>query len=376
MDMLSDLWRVTFLGNSLLSWGIAIGVSTLALLALLTIRRVIRSAHRRMAAAKERDLPLLALKVLSRTTVPFLVIAALFSGIMTLDLSPRALQVLWSIITIAAFWQVGVWSTAAVASWVENRHSASRGADRAAVGSMAIIGFVIRVLVWGLVVLLTLDNLGVNITALVAGLGIGGVAIALAVQNVLGDVLASLSITLDKPFVVGDFLIVEEYLGSVEYIGVKSTRLRSLTGEQIVMSNADLLSSRVRNYGRMYERRVVFALGITYETPRAKFVQIPALLRAIIEEHEGTRFDRSHFAKYGDFSLDFETVFYVLSADYNRYMDIQQKVNVRIHEEFERLGIEFAYPTQKLWLQRVDAPRPRPLDRSQAQPAHAQVRSA
>jgi small-conductance mechanosensitive channel len=200
-----------------------------------------------------------------------------------------------------------------------------------------------------MVLLLTLDNLGVDITALVAGLGIGGIAVALALQNVLGDLLASLSIALDQPFVIGDFLIVGEHLGTVEYIGIKSTRLRSLTGEQIVMSNADLLSSRLRNYGRMYERRVVFTLGVTYETPRDKLREIAPLLRGIVEAQEGVRFDRAHFAKYGPYSLDFEVVYHVLSADFGRYMDAQQAINFRIHEAFEALGVQFAYPTQTLW---------------------------
>jgi small-conductance mechanosensitive channel len=167
---------------------------------------------------------------------------------------------------------------------------------------------------------------------------------------VLGDLLASLSIALDQPFVIGDFVILGEHMGAVEYIGIKSTRLRSLTGEQIVMSNADLLSSRLRNFGRMYERRVVFSLGVTYETPRAKLRQIVPLLRGIIEAQDGVRFDRAHFANYGPHSLDFEIVYYVLSPDYGKYMDAQQAINFDIHEAFEQLGVEFAYPTQTLWL--------------------------
>ncbi|HEY4647217.1 MAG TPA: mechanosensitive ion channel family protein, partial [Steroidobacteraceae bacterium] len=237
--------------------------------------------------------------------------------------------------------------------WLERKRRKALATDRAAASSFSIIGFAARALIWSLVVLLTLDNLGVNITALVAGLGIGGIAIALAVQNVLGDLFASLSITLDKPFVIGDFLIIGDFLGTVEYIGIKSTRLRSLSGEQIVLSNADLLGSRIRNYGRMFERRVLFTLGVTYETPREKLRQLPEILRRIVEGEADTRFDRSHFAKYGPASLDLEIVYYVLSPDYNRYMDIQQAINLRIHEEFEKLGVEFAYPTQKLWIARV-----------------------
>jgi small-conductance mechanosensitive channel len=200
------------------------------------------------------------------------------------------------------------------------------------------------------VLLVALDNLGIDVTALVAGLGIGCVAVALSVQNILGDLFASLSIILDKPFVIGDFLIIDDYMGSVEYVGLKTTRVRSLSGEQLIFSNSDLLKSRIRNYGRMFERRVVFSIGVTYDTSREKLRRIPGIIREAIEAEDKTRFDRSHFMNYGDYSLQFETVYYVLSADYNSYMDIQQAIYFAIHEAFEQEGIEFAYPTQTLFV--------------------------
>jgi small-conductance mechanosensitive channel len=198
---------------------------------------------------------------------------------------------------------------------------------------------------------MVLDNVGIDVTALVAGLGVGGIAVALAVQNVLGDLFASLSIALDKPFTLGDFLIIDDYMGSVEHIGLKTTRIRSLSGEQLVFSNTDLLKSRIKNYGRMFERRVVFKIGVTYQTPRDKIELIPTIIREAIESQEPVRFDRSHFQAYGDFSLLFETVYYVLKPDYNLYMDIQQAINLEIHRRFEQESIEFAYPTQTLILQ-------------------------
>jgi small-conductance mechanosensitive channel len=203
------------------------------------------------------------------------------------------------------------------------------------------------------VLLLVLDNLGVNITALVAGLGVGGVAVALAVQTILSDLLSSLSIALDKPFVIGDFLMVGDMLGSVEYVGLKTTRLRSLSGEQLVFSNTDLLGSRIRNFGRMYERRVAFNLGVTYQTTREQIRKVPAIIREAIETQDRTRFDRSHFKEYGAYSLNFESVYYINGPDYNQYMDIQQAINLTIHEGFEREGIDFAYPTQTLVLQQA-----------------------
>jgi small-conductance mechanosensitive channel len=224
--------------------------------------------------------------------------------------------------------------------------------DVTAVMSMNILAILARLVVWSLVLLVSLENLGVDVTAMVAGLGIGGVAVALAAQNILGDLFASLSIVIDKPFVLGDFLIVGDQLGSVEQIGMKTTRIRSLSGEQIVFGNSDLLSSRVRNYGRMYERRVPFKIGVVYQTTRDQLEMIPTILKEAVEAQgeERTRFDRSHFQSYGDFALVFETVYYVLSPDYNVYMDCQQDINLRIFQRFEEEGIEFAYPTQTLFL--------------------------
>jgi len=229
-----------------------------------------------------------------------------------------------------------------------------RARDPSSVATVNAIAFLARLVLWSVALLLVLDNLGFNVTALVAGLGVGGIAIALAVQNILGDLFASLSIVLDKPFAVGDFLIVGEFMGSVEHVGLKTTRLRSLSGEQLIFSNNDLLGSRIRNYGRMYERRVVFKIGVTYQTPRDKLSRIPGIIRQVIEAQENVRFDRSHFQAYGAFSLDFETVFYVTKPDYNVYMDIQQAINLGIHEQFETEGIEFAYPTQTLFVERQE----------------------
>jgi small-conductance mechanosensitive channel len=200
-----------------------------------------------------------------------------------------------------------------------------------------------------------LDNLGINVTSVLAGLGIGGIAVALAAQAMLGDVFSSLAIFLDKPFKVGDFIIVGDLLGAVEHIGFKTTRIRSLHGEQLIFSNSDLTSSRVRNYKRMDTRRVAFQLGVTYQTTTEQVKAIPVIARDIVLEQKLAKFDRAHFQKYGDFALIFEIVYYVLSPDYNTYMDVQQAINVRIKEEFERANIEFAYPTQQLYVTQVSS---------------------
>ncbi len=358
--------KLPLFSNSLLQWLIAVAVTVGVLMVLLTLRRTVRSYHKRLQATPKTEFLEIPLDVLSHTTFLFFLIVSLYVGVKTLTFGPRTASLLDSAITIALFWQAGVWAVAAASAYINRKRRASMTTDRAAVGSLSVIGFIVNVVIWALVLMLTLENLGVDITALVAGLGIGGIAVALAVQNVLGDLFASLSITLDRPFVVGDFLILGDFLGSVEHIGIKSTRLRSLSGEQIVMSNSDLLSSRVRNYGRMSERRVVFSNRVDYETPIDLVERIPGLIREIVQAQKDTRFDRAHFQKHGEMSLEFETVYYVLSAEYNKYMDIQQAINLSLHRKFEELGIAFAYPTQKLFLHRASAQKDPEADKRAA----------
>ncbi|MDX1815373.1 MAG: mechanosensitive ion channel family protein [Thermodesulfobacteriota bacterium] len=236
----------------------------------------------------------------------------------------------------------------AIRAYIETAEKGS-GRERALQGLMTLI----RVIVWGLATVVLLDNLGFRINTVIAGLGIGGIAVALAAQNILGDLFAYFTIMFDRPYEIGDFVIVGEYMGVVNQLGVKTTRIGSLGGEQIIMSNKDLTDSRVRNYKRMEKRRVLFRLGVTYQTPYERLKEIPGIIREIIEGIEDTVFDRAHFSSYGDFSLVFEVVYYVLGNDYNKYMDIQQEINLGIHEEFEKREIEFAYPTQTLFLEKV-----------------------
>ena len=328
----------------------AAAVAAVVLLVMWVARRLVARKHAQFALTEPTEKLEILFAAASRTTLAFMLVISLFAGLAALGVRPGTDGILHSLLAIALFWQAGLWGSTAIAEWLDRRRKATISENKAAAGSIGIIRFVARTAIWVMVLLLTLDNLGVDITALVAGLGIGGIAVALALQNVLGDLLASLSIALDQPFVLGDFLVIGDHMGSVEYIGIKTTRLRSLTGEQIVMSNGDLLSSRLRNFGRMYERRVTFTIGVTYETPREALRRIPPLLRTIIEAEDDVRFDRAHFAKYGAYSLDFDVVYYVLSPDFGRYMDVQQAINFRIHEEFEALGVEFAYPTQTLLL--------------------------
>jgi small-conductance mechanosensitive channel len=216
--------------------------------------------------------------------------------------------------------------------------------------SMKSILTIVKIVVWGIAIVFFLDNMGIEISAVVAGLGIGGVAVALAAQTVLGDLFSFFAILFDRPFETGDFIIVGEYLGTVQHIGIKTTRISSLGGEQIVFSNTDLTNSRVRNYKRMERRRVVFKLGVTYQTPADKMKEIPGIIESIIKGVEDTTFDRAHFFSYGDFSLVIEVVYYVETGDYNIYMDKQQEINFAIMKEFNKREIDFAYPTQTLYV--------------------------
>ena len=213
-----------------------------------------------------------------------------------------------------------------------------------------LINTIIKILVWSVAILILLDNLGVKVSGLIAGLGISGVAIAFAAQSILRDIFNYFTIFFDRPFEIGDFLVIDQFAGVVEHIGVKTTRIRSLGGELLIFANTDLTGSRVRNYKSMQERRVVFSFGITYGTPPRKIKKIPDEISKIIGSMQGVRFDRAHFQKFGDSSLDFEIVYYVLSGEYNTYMDIQQEINLSIMSLFEKMKVEFAYPTRTVFL--------------------------
>jgi small-conductance mechanosensitive channel len=232
-------------------------------------------------------------------------------------------------------------SSVGLRAWRDQLH---RDQDSGRRNSSAILGFILRLTLWVIVFLMVLDNFGVNITALVASLGVGGIAVALAVQNILGDLFASLSITLDKPFEIGDFIIVGDVLGAVEHIGLKTTRVRGLGGEQVVFSNGDLLKSRIHNHKRMETRRVAFVLRIAYGTSEELLCRIPRIIREIISAKPNIDFERAHFFMWGEWSLDFEVVYHFRSPDYILHMDAQQDIFLEIYRRFEQEGIRFAHP--------------------------------
>ncbi|WP_460425946.1 mechanosensitive ion channel family protein [Azotobacter armeniacus] len=286
-----------------------------------------------------------AAEMLAHTSRLLIFAFALLIGLKVVELSPRWEDMLSHGWFIALAFQLALWLDIVVRLWVVSL--THNGKARNPV-TTAILGIMLRALVWTMMLLSILANLGVNITAMVASLGIGGIAIALAVQTLLSDIFASLSIGIDKPFETGDFVVFGDVAGTIEHIGMKTTRIRSLSGEQIVCANSDLLTKALHNYKRMDTRRIVFKFGIAYNTPVEKVREVAVLVRRIIQGVEGTRFDRAHFLSFDESQLTFEVVYIVLSADYNRYMDVQQEINLGLLQGMRELHVQFAFPTRSV----------------------------
>ncbi len=362
-----DIWHTQFLWNSVANWSLAF-VAFLVTFTVLPLVKGYIDAQRKKWAQSQRELPLaieVVAMLVTRTSKLFIFTLAVTFACTFLTF-PNHVENVVRIAIVLTFWfQVGLWGMSAVRFAINRR--AHRGSlDPALASSIDIIVFIAGLSIWTMAFLLALDNLGIEIKPLLAGLGIGGIAVALAVQSVLGDLLASMSIALDKPFTVGDSIQVDDVNGTVEHIGVKSTRVRSISGEQIIMSNADILKSRVRNNGRMRERRSAFTLNVVYSTPLEKLRAIPGVVKDIVVAQPRTRFDRCHFLTYGDWALRFEVVYFVTVADFGVYADIQQTINLAIFERFEQMGIEFAFPSRPF-----DAAIPQaaaPLDSDAARP--------
>lgn len=341
-----QLLDYTFLGNSVLDWTLAALAFAFTFLVIPFVRARIR-AHRLKwrGAGDSTALDLLGVLV-SKTSRIVLLVLALYiaSEILTL---PPAIDRATDIIIIVGVWlQVGIWATAALRFLVTRRAAT----DPAAQSSVGVLMFVGQLLSWAIFALLALDNLGINITALVAGLGVGGIAVALATQTILGDLFASLSIAFDKPFGVGDALRIDDVEGTVEHIGLKSTRLRSVTGEQVILSNADILKSRVRNLGRMGERRMIFRLMVAYDTPQHLLDAIPGIVRGAVESRAGTRFGQCTLNALGSYALEFETIYHVANKPQYPLGQVVDGINRAILREFGAAGIAFALPTQRLQL--------------------------
>jgi small-conductance mechanosensitive channel len=331
-----------------LAAGIAAGVFLLSGAVITLARRRLRNAKETTGEADD-----FLLDLFRRTNLALIAFPAIWLGSRALVLPEELTSLISTFARLSLIAQAAL-STAAVLDFFLRRYHRRRAeTDPAAVTTIRAFRFATVFAVWCIAALVALDNLGIDVTTLITGLGIGGVAIALATQNILGDLFASLSIVLDKPFVVGDFIRAGDDLGMVERIGLKTTRVRSLSGELLIFSNSDLLQSRIRNYKRMEERRILFRIGVVYQTTPSQLRRIAPMVREIIERQSFTRFDRAHFAAFGDSSYDFEFVYYVRSPDYNAYMDIQEAINLAIVDAFAAERIEFAYPTRTLYLERA-----------------------
>jgi small-conductance mechanosensitive channel len=351
MVRLQDILHFDFLGNPVVDWALAL-VTFLVTLTVLPIIRGFVASRRKHWTPQDRQQLHSAIELttllVARTSRVFLWAVALYFASRYLIFTPRLERVI-TVTIVSLFWlQMGLWGMAAVRFAIDQRRRSSAGLDAVISGSMDVIVFCVGLVIWAMVSLLALDNLGVEIKPLLAGLGIGGIAIALAVQTVLSDLLASISIALDKPFGIGDSLTLGDYQGTVEHIGVKSTKLRSISGEQIIIANADIIKARVRNFGRLRERRNVFQFGVSYDTPAGALAAIPAEVRKIVEAQSDTRFDRCHFLIYGDTALQFELVYYVTRPEFNVYANIQQAINLALLECLRNMKVQIAAPTRAL----------------------------
>ncbi len=347
--MFQELFYQTFYQNRILDYVISVAVFLVALLLVRVFKHIILRRLRVWAERTSTKIDDFMIHTFEKTLFPIFYFGSFYLAVRILVLPP-ALNKYIDVLGVVVLTFFGVRFLIALVIYVIEMYWARKEGGTVQAGNIRGIFPVIKVVMWGIGIAFLLDNLGFKISTVIAGLGIGGVAVALAAQAVLGDLFSYFAILFDRPFEIGDFIIIDDYMGTIEHVGLKTTRIRSLGGEQLVFSNTDLTNSRVRNYKRMDKRRVVFSLGVTYQTGLEDLKEIPSIIRGIIDNVNSTIFDRAHFASYGDFSLNFEVVYYVMSSDYNKYMDIQQKINIEIMEEFLKRGIEFAYPTQTVFL--------------------------
>ena len=347
--MFEEISKLSFLNNRVLDYLICAGVFLLSVVVIKIFERVILKRLKKWAEKTATTLDDFIVGIFERVVTPFLYLGALYFSVQILTLGASVAKVI-NVIGIAVLTIFTVRIASLLITYGFETYSRKTGQGAATDHSLKGILKVIKFILWSGAVIFFLDNLGFKISAVIAGLGIGGVAIALAAQAVLKDLFSYFSILFDRPFEIGDFIIVGDLLGTIEHIGIKTTRVRSLGGEQLVFSNSDLTDSRVRNYKRMQKRRVVFKLGVVYSTPLKALKEIPQIIENAIKSIKDTVFDRAHFYSYGDFNLIFEVVYYVLSSDYNKYMDTQQEINFLIKEEFEKRKIDFAFPTQTIHL--------------------------
>ncbi len=343
-----NFWNTVFFGNPLREWAIALGIIVVGFSLIKILRLPVLKRFKKWSERTSNSFDDFIVLAVEKTVIPFLYFVAIYSALQYLTFDQRTN----SIIHVAMMFVVTFYILRLLSSAVQysiytflGKYEDSETKQKQARGLILIF----KAVIWIVGLVFLMNNLGYNVTTIITGLGIGGIAVALAAQTILGDLFSYFVIFFDRPFEIGDFLKVDDKLGSVEYIGIKTTRIRAISGEQLIFSNKDLTDSRVHNFKRMEKRRVVFSVGVTYQTTAEQLKKIPGIIKGIIETIDGATFDRSHFSAFGDFSLNFESVYYIAGPDFNDYMDRQQKIYLQIFEAFENEGIEFAYPTQTLF---------------------------
>lgn len=338
------------LDNSLWQWGAALFIFIIIFVVSLFVRNHLSKKLTPLVKDSSLLWNELLVEMISETKFFFILIVSLYMGLKTLNFPDRIHDGLNKAVVVVSLIQIAIWGSEMIRFWIEKVFLKKAEADSAAHTTVGFLGFLSKTILYTIVTLMVLSNLGVNITALVTGLGVGGIAIGLAVQNILGDLLSSLAIVLDKPFVVGDSIAVDGLGGTIEHIGLKTTRIRSNTSEQIIFSNADLLKSRIHNYRRMSERCVQFSVFTTYEASYEVLSQLPLQLRQIIGHQEKARVDRCHLKNLGNNGIEFEMVYFISNSDFGLYMDTQQKINLEIIALFRRQRLSFGFPVQNLHL--------------------------
>lgn len=337
--------------NTVQDYLIAVGIFTVAITILRIFRNIVLKRLKKLAEKTETTLDDFIVSALERAVMPLLNYAAFYFAASSLELSTKVATIIHNASAVLIAFFIIRLILATIRHTLEQQILRTENGETK-LGQLKGMMVIISGVIWALGLVFLLDNFGYDITAIVTGLGIGGIAIALAAQNILGDLFNYFVIFFDRPFEVGDFIVVDEKRGTVEQIGIKTTRIRSFTGEELIFSNSYLTNSRIHNFKRMEKRRAMFMIGVTYQTPYEKLKEIPEVIKTIIDVQEDATFDRSHFHQFGDFSLNFETVYFVTGTDYAKYMNIQQEINLKIYEEFQKREIDFAYPTQTLFMEK------------------------
>ncbi|MBX2915438.1 MAG: mechanosensitive ion channel family protein [Cyclobacteriaceae bacterium] len=336
-----------YYGNTVEHYLITLGIIVGGIIVVRIVRKRILIFLKKWSEKTETKLDDYIVKGIEKFGLPILNIIVLYSALHYLTFAEKITKIINNALGVVITFYIIRMISAFVRLLLESFISKQEGGQEK-LKQLNGIMLLVNAVVWGVGLLFLFDNLGYDITAIVAGLGIGGIAIALAAQNILGDLFNYFVIFFDRPFEVGDFITVDDKRGTVEHIGIKTTRLLSVSGEQLAFANSDLTKSRIHNFKRMNRRRIIFSLGVVYTTSPEKLEKIPTILRTIIVDHERATFDRAHFAKFGPYSLDFEVVYFVESSDYVQYMNIQEGINLKIFKAFAQEGIEFAYPTQTI----------------------------